>query len=54
MLSSIFIQMFGCCVRLNVCYTKIIIKKKHYGMNAVEKELVRNSQGCHERVASFL
>ena len=27
--SSIFIQMFGCCVRLNVCSTKIIIKKKH-------------------------
>ena len=26
--SSIFIQMFGCCVRLNVCSTKIIIKKK--------------------------
>ena len=27
--SSIFVQMFGCCVRLNVCSTKIIIKKKH-------------------------
>ena len=27
--SSIFFQMFGCRVRLNVCSTKIIIKKKH-------------------------
>ena len=43
--------MFGCCVRLNVCSTKIIIKKS---MNAVEKELVRSSQGCHERVVAFL